>query len=191
LSHNPNRPSPLHLQAAVRALRQGGVIACPTEAVWGLSCDPGNAEAVARLLALKSRPVAKGLILVAASEQQLDFLLHDLGAPQRQALSDSWPGPATWLLPHRDRVPAWICGAHATVAVRVSAHPAVSALCTAWGGPLVSTSANRAGALPARESFQVQRYFGAALDYILPGRVGQSDRPTSIRDLASGEIVRH
>lgn len=190
-NHSAQHPGPLHLQAAVRALRGGGVIACPTEAVWGLSCDPGNAEAVAGLLALKGRPVAKGLILVAASEQQLDFLLHDLNAQQRQALTETWPGPATWLLPHHNRVPAWICGKHATVAVRVSAHPALAALCDAWGGPLVSTSANPAGALPARESFQVQRYFGSALDFVLPGRIGQSGRPTSIRDLASGEIVRH
>jgi len=190
LSHQ-SRPSPLHLRSAVNALRNGGVIACPTEAVWGLSCDPGNAEAVANLLALKHRPVDKGLILVAASELQIDFLLHDLSAPQRRELTDTWPGPATWLLPHRNRVPAWVHGAHATVAVRVSAHPAIAALCAAWGGPLVSTSANPAGASPAREAFQVQRYFGDALDYVLPGRVGQAGKPTSIRDLASGEIVRH
>ncbi|MEZ5570640.1 MAG: Sua5/YciO/YrdC/YwlC family protein [Halioglobus sp.] len=186
----PAIPSQLQLQAAVRALRQGGVIACPTEAVWGLSCDPNDGDAVAYLLALKHRPMAKGLILVAASEQQIDFLLTDLSAERRQILSDSWPGPATWLLPHYGRVPAWVCGEHATVAVRVSAHPVVSALCAAWGGPLVSTSANPAGARPARESFQVRRYFGNGLDYIVPGRVGAAPRPTVIRDLCSGEIVR-
>ena len=193
MAGNPDAqvPSPLHLRNAVRALRAGGVIACPTEAVWGLSCDADNAEAVAHLLALKKRPVAKGLILVAASEQQLEFLLHDLSAPQRQSLAETWPGPATWLIPHHNRVPPWIRGEHATVAVRVSAHPVVSALCKAWGGPLVSTSANRAGATPAREAFQVQRYFGNELAYILAGRIGQSGRPTTIRDLASGDIVRH
>ena len=89
-------PSALHLQAAVAALNVGGVIACPTEAVWGLSCDPGDEDAVARLLQLKHRPVAKGLILVAAGQHQIDFLLTDLSAQQRQMLADSWPGPATW-----------------------------------------------------------------------------------------------
>lgn len=186
----PQAPSPIRLRAAVSALRGGGVIACPTEAVWGLSCDPDDADAVALLLALKGRPVAKGLILVAASQRQVEFLLADLTTQQRQTLDDSWPGPATWLLPHHNRVPAWICGEHATVAVRVSAHPVVSALCDAWGGPLVSTSANRAGARPARESFQVRRYFGDELDYIVPGRVGAASRPTAIRDLFSGKIVR-
>lgn len=183
-------PSSLRLQAAVSALRRGGVIACPTEAVWGLSCDPQNEGAVAHLLALKGRPVAKGLILVAAHAGQLDFLLSDLTAQQRQTLSSSWPGPATWLVPHQGRVPSWICGVHATVAVRVSAHPVVGALCAAWGGPLVSTSANLAGARPAREAFQVRRFFGNGLDYLLPGRVGAAGRPTSIRDLLSGQFIR-
>lgn len=183
-------PSPHHLQAAVTALSLGGVVACPTEAVWGLSCDPENEDAVSRVLELKDRPVGKGLILVAASEAQVEFLLSELSAEQRQTLSDSWPGPATWLLPHGGLVPSWVCGSHATVAVRVSGHPAVSALCAAWGGPLVSTSANPAGARPARELYQVRRYFGFGLDYLLPGRVGVAQRPTGIRDLFSGQIIR-
>jgi L-threonylcarbamoyladenylate synthase len=180
----------LRVDAAVRALSAGGVIACPTEAVWGLSCDPNNVDAVAHLLGLKRRPVAKGLILVAATEDQIAFLLAGLTVQQRATLTRSWPGPTTWLLPHMDQVPRWICGEHDTVAVRVSGHPIVSALCSAWGGPLVSTSANRAGARPAREVFQVRRYFGDGLDYLLPGTVGSAGRPTSIQDIASGQIVR-
>jgi len=74
--------------------------------------------------------------------------------------------------------------------VRVSAHPGVRALCEAFGGPLVSTSANRAGARPALHAFQVRRYFGDGIDYLLPGRLGASDRPSTIRDLASGHIIR-
>jgi L-threonylcarbamoyladenylate synthase len=183
-------PVSLRLRAAVNALRAGGVVACPTEAVWGLSCDPDNPRAVQRLLRLKDRPVSKGLILVAASESQLGFLLHDLSASERGRLADTWPGPATWLLPHRERVPAWISGDHDTVAVRVSAHPVVSALCSAWGGPLVSTSANPGGARPARALFQVRRYFGDTLEAIVPGALGDQDRPTGIRNLATGEIIR-
>lgn len=183
-------PSALHLRLALQALRVGGVIACPTEAVWGLSCNPWSRRAVQRLLALKGRAPAKGLILVAATEQQLEFLLADLDPDQRKSLSDSWPGPTTWLVPHAGRVPAWIHGAHDTVAVRVSGHAAVGALCLAWGGPLVSTSANPAGSLPPRQRYQVKRYFGETLDYLLPGAVGSSGRPTRIRDLATGQIIR-
>ncbi len=184
-------PSSLRLHLAQQALSAGGVVACPTEAVWGLSCDPENRDAVQRLLALKGRSPAKGLILVAAAEQQFEFLLADLDREQRQTLSASWPGSTTWLVPHVGHVPAWIHGEHHTVAVRVSAHPVVRALCTIWGGPLVSTSANPAGCRPPRLGYQVKRYFGEQLDYFLPGDVGQSGRPTEIRDLVSGRIIRH
>jgi L-threonylcarbamoyladenylate synthase len=183
-------PGPLRLRAAVNALQDGGVIACPTEAVWGLSCDPANALAVERLLAIKGRPLAKGLILVAGSQSQLNFLLAGLSDEQVTRLSASWPGPTTWLLPHRGRVPLWVHGEHDTVAVRVTDHPVLRTLCLAWGGPLVSTSANPAGARPARQSFQVRRYFGDRLDYLLPGTVGGAGRPTGIRDLVSKQVIR-
>lgn len=183
-------PAHLRLRLALQALSAGGVVACPTEAVWGLSCDPLNRSAVRRLLALKNRSPCKGLILVAANELQLEYLLADLGPKQRQALAARWPGPTTWLVPHAGRVPAWIHGAHDTVAVRVSNHPVVKALCLAWGGALVSTSANPGGRRPPRAGFQVRRYFGQRLDYLLPGAVGHSGRPSEIRDLASGEIIR-
>jgi L-threonylcarbamoyladenylate synthase len=178
------------LRQAAATLHRGGVVAYPTEAVWGLGCDPFNEQAVLALLALKQRPQSKGLILVAASEAQLAWLLRDLPAAQRARLSATWPGPVTWLVPHRGRVPRWVSGEHDTVAVRVSAHPVVRGLCEAFGGPLVSTSANPAGCRPARQRFQVQRYFGAALDYVVPGAVKGADRPSQIRDLGSGDILR-
>lgn len=183
-------PNPLALRKAVAALWGGGVIACPTEAVWGLSCDPWSEAAVRRLLALKQRPMHKGLILVAGDASHFEFLLEDLPARQRSQLALSWPGPATWLVPHRDRVPSWVTGAHGSVAIRVSAHPGVRALCDAFGGPLVSTSANPASAQPARALYQVMRYFGTRLDAVLPGQTGGQRRPTPIRDLATGRTVR-
>jgi L-threonylcarbamoyladenylate synthase len=184
------RVSDLRLKAAVQALRAEGVVACPTESVWGLSCDPDSEQAVFRVLQLKQRPVARGLILVAASESQLGFLLCDLSAEERERLSASWPGPSTWLIPHRYRLQPWVYGEHDTVAVRVSDHPVVQQLCRAWGGPLISTSANPAGAQPARSSFAVQRYFGTEVDERLPGHVGAQPRPSQIRDLVTGEVLR-
>ncbi len=180
----------LRLQQAVAALDDGGVVACPTEAVWGLSCDPDNSDAVSRLLALKQRPLSKGLILVAADREQIAGLLAGLSSAQLGKLNLSWPGPTTWLLPHRSLVPGWIHGGRDTVAVRVSAHPVVAGLCRAWGGPLVSTSANPAGSQPARAAFQVQRYFGSEIDYLVPGAGGGADRPPVIRDLLSDAVLR-
>ena len=141
-------PEPLRLRMALQALANGGVVACPTEAVWGLSCDPWSRGAVRRLLELKGRSPTKGLILVASSEQHFDFLLAGLDSQQRGTLTAGWPGPNTWLVPHRGRVPAWIHGDHDKVALRVSEHPVISALCAGWGGRLVSTSTNRAGRGP-------------------------------------------
>ncbi|MEM8561468.1 MAG: Sua5/YciO/YrdC/YwlC family protein [Pseudomonadota bacterium] len=180
----------LHLRLARQLLAVGGVVACPTEAVWGLSCDPQNENAVNRLLEIKKRPESKGLILVAANEQQLEFLLAELAGTERQQLSRSWPGPNTWLIPHHGLVKSWVHGEHDTVAVRVSDHPVVAGLCLAWGGPLVSTSANPAGSDPPTVQSEVESYFGKTLDYIIPGATGGLDRPTQIRHLATGDVVR-
>ena len=174
---------------AARQIAAGAVVAYPTEGVWGLGCEPGNRHAVAHILQLKKRPQAKGLILVAAHIKQLDFLLHDLDPPSYQTLQATWPGPVTWLIPHRDRVPEWICGRFDSVAVRVSAHASVQALCRLVGGPIVSTSANPQSKLPARYGFQVRRYFGPEL-VLAPGQVQRNGRPSQIRDLRTGKVLR-
>ncbi|NIB39513.1 tRNA threonylcarbamoyladenosine biosynthesis protein RimN [Pseudomaricurvus alkylphenolicus] len=179
------------LQAAARALVAGEVIAYPTEAVWGVGCDPHNDQAVYKLLAMKRRDVEKGLILVAASMDQIEPLLRPLTVEQRQQLHQGWPGPLTWLVPDlRNQVPEWVKGQHTSVALRVSAHPVVSALCRAVGGPIVSTSANPQGKAPALHSWQVRRYFGDSLAALAPGAVGLQAKPTEIRDLVTGSIIR-
>jgi L-threonylcarbamoyladenylate synthase len=177
---------------AVEVIHDGGVIAYPTEAVWGLGCDPRDEAAVLRLLAIKQRDVAKGLILVAARRAQFDGLL-DWSAlpPDRVAAVDaSWPGPNTWIVPATSRVPRWITGTHTGVAVRVSDHPVVIALCEAFGAPLVSTSANLAGEPPAfaREALDPQLL--AQLDGVMEGETGGLSAPTAIRDALSGSVLR-
>ena len=110
------------VQQAARAIRAGAVIAYPTEAVWGLGCDPWDEEAVERLLAIKSRPVDKGLILVADNIHQFDFLFEDFPQTWLDRMASTWPGPNTWLVPHQGLLPQWITGVHDTVALRVSDH---------------------------------------------------------------------
>ncbi|WP_127478711.1 L-threonylcarbamoyladenylate synthase [Sulfurivermis fontis] len=182
--------TPFQLREAVRALRRGGLIAYPTEAVYGLGCDPRNADAVRRLLELKQRPMDKGLILVAADFAQLQPYLLPLADTLARQVSASWPGPVTWLLPVPSQVPVWLRGRHDSLAVRVSAHPVVRALCAAFGGPIVSTSANPAGQRPARDPLTVQRMFAGHVDCILHAPLGGLERPTEIRDGRTGRIVR-
>ena len=182
----------LDLHNVVPVLQAGGVIAYPTEAVWGLGCDPGNEAAVLKLLALKQRPVEKGMILVAAEPAQLAgwVELQALAEERRQAVLDSWPGANTWIVPAGERAPRWITGQHSGIAVRVSAHPLVQALCRAWGGPLVSTSANLAGQPPARSRDQLDPALLSLLDGVLDGATGGLAQPTRIRVAATGQVLR-
>lgn len=186
------RPPITDLDALVDLLRRGGVIAYPTEAVWGLGCDPFEQAAVLRLLALKRRAVDKGLILVAAAVAQLDGLVDwdALPAQRRDPVLAGWPGPHTWIVPATARVPHWITGDHHGVAVRVSAHPPVAALCNAFRGALVSTSANPAGAPAPKTLAECDPELLAALDGIAIGETGGLERPTAIRDARSGAVLR-
>lgn len=179
-------------EEVVAALRRGGVVAYPTEAVWGLGCDPRDEAATLRLLALKQREVEKGLILIAADEAQLaPFVdMPALDAAQRDAVRASWPGPHTWIVPASPGARRWITGAHAGIAVRVSAHPVVIELCNAFGGALVSTSANRAGQPAARSIAELDPRIVAAVDAVAGGETGGLLRPTDIRDARTGAVLR-
>jgi len=183
-------PSQFLIRRAAAVINSGGVIAYPTEAVYGLGCDPDDPDAVVRLLSIKQRSLDHGLIVIAATIDQLENYLAPMSKSQRQKLVRSWPGPQTWVAPAADRAPVWLTGKHDTIAVRVTAHPVASALCRQCGHGLVSTSANLAGGPPARDVRKVRRALGDELDYILNGPVGGLAQPTPIRDLVTGKILR-
>ena len=183
--------SDFQLALAAQTLFAGGVIAYPTEAVWGLGCNPWDIDAVERILALKQRPMHKGLIVVAGSVEQVQFLLDPLPADQRETAESHWPGPVTCLIPDLlQQIPQAVRGRHASIAVRVSDHPLIRSLCRAVGGPIVSTSANPAGRSPARTSWQVRGYFGDELDRLVPGQLGGYRQPSKIIDIVSGKQLR-
>ena len=178
------------VKEAANWIALGEVVAYPTEAVWGLGCDPFNPHAVARLLQLKQRPVEKGLILIAATIEQFAPFLHGLDNDHYQQLKASWPAPITWLVPASSAVPVWIKGQHPSVALRVTDHPLAKALCQLAGGPIVSTSANPGSKPEARSALAVRRYFGDQLATITPGKIGKEAKPSQIRDLISGKVLR-
>jgi L-threonylcarbamoyladenylate synthase len=177
----------LSVEQAAERMRDGQVVAYPTEAVFGLGCDPRNEAAVRRILALKHRAPEQGLILIAAEFGQFAGWLAD--ADPAAALA-TWPGPVTWLFPKAASVPECIAGSHATLAIRVTAHPVSRALSKAFGGPLVSTSANPHSAPPARSAGEVEEYFGDFIAGIVAGALGGREACSEIRDLATGKVLR-
>lgn len=178
------------INAACRALAAGGVIGYPTEAVWGLGCEPRSDAAVRKLLALKRRDWRKGLILIAADFSQLENFVRPVAGELLQKALATWPGPHTWLFPAAASAPELVTGGRKTIAVRVTAHPVAAALCAAYDGALVSTSANLTGQPPALTAQRVRQRFGAALDAIVAGALGGLTTPTPIRDLLSEARIR-
>jgi L-threonylcarbamoyladenylate synthase len=168
------------------------VLAYPTEAVWGLGCDPFDPNAVRRLLRIKQREESKGLILVAADLAQIASFI-DLDAVPSERLRfvrASWPGPHTWVLPCPPKVPGWLRGKHGTIALRISAHKRVVALCNGFGGPIVSTSANLQGRPAPRSIEDLDPALLEQIDGVLEGITGGLEAPTPIRDALSGTVLR-
>ena len=182
----------LDIAQAAALLRTGGVVAYPTEAVWGLGCDPFDQAAVQRLLALKQRPGHKGLILLAASWDLLEPLLEPWRLPRDRLAQvlESWPGPHTWLMPCVPAIPEWLRGAHPTLAVRGSAPPQGAALCSAVGGPHGAPRAHARGAPPPRHRHDLDPALLAGTDGVVVGDTGSLQTPTPIRDAATGDLIR-
>jgi len=179
-----------HLKQAVRVLKKGGIIAYPTESIYGLGCDPMNEKAVKRLLLLKKRSWEKGLILIAADFVQVQKFLKPLSPTMEKQVFATWPGAVTWLLPAKDNVPKELRGQSDKLAVRITAHPQVFDLCRLFEGALVSTSANLSGRPAAKTSLAVRRSLGDSVEYILHGAVGKRIRPSEIRDALTNAIIR-
>jgi len=178
-----------HLERVARVIVAGGIIAYPTEAVFGLGCDPFNYRAVSRLLMLKRRSAKKGLIVIAATLPVIERLVCFPNAARRAEINRTWPGPVTWVMPARSSVPPWLTGDRRYLAVRVTGHPVAAALCQRVG-VLVSTSANPAGCGPARDPARVRAYFNGAIDYFVSGRIGDEACVSEIRDGVSGRVLR-
>ncbi|KAB7895043.1 L-threonylcarbamoyladenylate synthase type 1 TsaC [Rouxiella sp. S1S-2] len=186
-----SQQSEFNIPAVLQALKHQQVVAYPTEAVFGLGCDPDSEQAVEALLALKQRPRDKGLILIADSYEQLLPYIDEstLSAERLQQIFASWPGPVTWVMPAKASTPQWLTGRFTSLAVRVSDHPLVKDLCRQYGKPLVSTSANLSGQLPCRTAAEVKLQFGPHFP-VLEGEVGGRQNPSEIKDATTGELIR-
>lgn len=180
----------LAIDRAARILRAGGVIAYPTEAVFGLGCLPDDEHAVMRILDIKRRSWRKGLVLIGASIEQLERYAVLPDEPRRSEMLATWPGPVTWTLPARPTAPRWITGGRDSVAVRLTAHPLARRLCERTGSALVSTSANVSTRPPHRRLLALRHELGRQLDCVLAGELGGLAQPTVIRDSRTGQVLR-
>ena len=178
-------------EALLPYFNNSGVWAYPTEAVYGLGCNPDDETAVQRLLAIKQRSVKKGLILIAADFSQVTKYLKPLTKAQQVFTQ---PSATSYLFPVQSSIPHWLTGEFDTLAVRITMHPAAKAMCEALDSAIVSTSANLSGQPPAKSSDEVIQQFSesqnTSIDALLSGKTGDSAKPSVIRDSISGKIIR-
>ncbi|TDQ56640.1 L-threonylcarbamoyladenylate synthase [Mesocricetibacter intestinalis] len=181
----------MNINQLVELLHQGRVIAYPTEAVFGLGCDPNNQSAVEKLLVLKQRAPQKGLILVAPDIRFLRPFIDErpLQEIHWQRLQQEYAHPTTWVMPAKTSTPKLLTGSFDTIAVRLCTHPAVRLLCESSGTALTSTSANLSGRPPCKSAAEVYRQFGPNFP-VLDMPLGTADKPSEIRDIFSCKVFR-
>jgi L-threonylcarbamoyladenylate synthase len=178
------------LNVAAKILQKGGVIAYPTEGVYGFGCNPLNPSAVKRLLKIKHRKAQKGFILVAESWPQLTRYIAPIPEDCLERVLATWPGPVTWVFPAAKSTPPWLKANNDSLAVRVSDHPLIQQLCRVFKGPILSTSANIQGGPPTRTYEETCQQFKEQLDMIVPGNIGTLNKPTPIKDALTGKVLR-
>ncbi len=171
-------------------LKSGGVVAYPTEACFGLGCDPGNADSVQRILRMKNRSWDKGLILVSDRVERALPYLGELTSDQIEKLGSETDKPVSWICPVSALVSQWVRGRFESIALRITRHPPTARLCHEAGMVLVSTSANRAGQPPLESAFSVTNVFNEEIDLVVDEPIGIAARPSTIIDICSGEILR-
>lgn len=178
---------PIH--KAGRILRDGGVIAYPTEGVYGLGCIPYYRDSVQRIFAIKGRSAKAGLILIAPA---IDYLVPWIAPTEGEIdnLLQGFDHPVTWVVSARADTPPWLTGGRDTLAVRITDHPVVAALCETTGSALVSTSANRTGRPPARSITRVRKLLGNEVDCVVPGALGNAAGPSEIRMAQGNRVLR-
>lgn len=176
------------IKEARNLLKKGKLLAYPTEAIYGLGCDPFNQQAVEKLLALKKRSIAKGFIILIADWPQLVPLIGPVPDEVLEQVRRTWPGPVTWVFPKASTIPDWLSGEHPSIAIRMTSHSIAKELCI--DGPLISTSANVSGLVPAMDIASVREQFPAGVDGLVSGPLGGLSQPSAIFDALSGNRIR-
>ena len=178
----------MELKKIHEILVDGGVIAYPTESVFGLGCDPSNEQAITKILEIKKRTLEMGLVLLTPSIEIVSGWIN-MSNKQLKIFSSPSPRPTTYIVPASDSAPKWL-GVKNTLAIRRSNDPFIKNICGLLGLPIVSTSANLHGENPCKSAEEVQKIMGSQLDYIVFKQTGPFNSPSTIVDLISGKTIR-
>ena len=177
------------IDGAIELLRNGEVIGYPTEAVYGIGCDPWNKSSVVKVAEIKNRSFEKPFLMVASSVNQLEELV-DISSLNENVMK-SWPGHTTWLIKAKQSTPYWLRDNETgKVGVRVSDHPMIVKLCRLYGRPLISTSANIAGGQEIREQLEFKKVFSKSISYLVDGNIGDCEKTSIIIDMETNKKLR-
>tara|TARA_B100001175_G_scaffold209042_1_gene177455 strand:+ start:1305 stop:1865 length:561 start_codon:yes stop_codon:yes gene_type:complete len=177
-----------HIEHAAKIVIKGGVIAYPTEGVFGLGCIPDNYKAVNRILNIKKRDIKNGLIVIASSLDQLKDWVKIKSSHENRIKNE--PEVVTWIVKKTQKVPIWVSGEHDSIAIRITKHPIVTALCDISGSSLISTSANISGEQPPSDQNALQEQFCDIVDYIVPGECGMKNGSSMIKCIETQKVIR-
>ncbi len=181
--------SDFSIRHAAHVIRDGGIIAYPTDTIYGLGCDPYNAQAVHNINLLKQRPLNKQFILLAGDIEQIKPLIILDKKQQTKIMHTS--EPTSWIADASPQAPAWLTEQYNTLSIRISNHATVKKLCAALGHAIISTSANPSEKKPARNSLELHQYFHGRIDKILASQQKLSARPSKIIRLCDNRVIRH
>jgi L-threonylcarbamoyladenylate synthase len=182
---DPDSPQRDAIQEAATWIVNGGVVAIPTDTLYGLAVDPFSAGAVARVFAVKGRPAERALPLIAADEAQIAAHLGPLPPDGGRLAARFWPGPLTLLVAAPRALARDVTGGTGTVGVRVPADAVARAICAAVGRPITATSANVSGENATADPGEVERVFGDRIDLLVDTGRTPGGAPSTIVDMTS------
>lgn len=174
-------------------LKQGGVIAYPTEAIYGIGCIPSNEKALCRVIKIKARDINKGMILIAHDFALFEkyIAMEEISSVDLTFMKQYWFKPYTFIVPAKPDVSFYLKGNHTTIAIRVTSHPLIKSICELVGEPLVSTSANKSKEEPCKTYEESLARMGNLVDLVIDGETLGYSKPSTIIDLKSKQIIRN
>ncbi len=180
--------SDFSIRHAAHIIKHGGIIAYPTDTIYGLGCDPYNPDAVEKINLIKQRPLNKQFILLAGHINQVRPLI--LISKEQEKVITQNASPTSWVVNASKCAPAWLTDANGTLTIRISRHDDVQRLCHALGHAIISTSANISGKTPAKNSLDLHRYFHNKVDKILVSSKKQTGKASKIIRLCDNRVIR-